>query len=449
MKRFILQYLTEWRDSSIRKPLILRGARQVGKTHVVRQLGETFENFIEANFERTKELKALFQENLDPKIICEKLELIFNKKITHQKTLLFFDEIQVCPEAIIALRYFYEEMPELHVIAAGSLLDLAIEKVGVPVGRVSFCYMHPMSFIEFMIATGNDFFAEKILHHTSHEPLNEALHSKAIKLLGEYMLVGGMPEAVSHWINNRDIKVCGEIHHSIINSYRQDFEKYAKKNQLKYVELIFDRIPAMICEHFKFSRLTPDFQKRELAPCLDLLIKAGVAQKVIYSACNGIPLGAEANPDKFKLIFLDVALTQAMLGLDLKNWILDPEQALQHINKGKIAEAFIGQELLAYSSFSTRPLLHYWQRMSVGSSAEIDYVISSGQSIIPIEVKAGKVSTLKSMHLFLQSKPSAKLGWRFSTQNYSIYEKIFSFPLYAVSGAINTVVDDSDSIRIG
>ncbi len=443
MKRLILHYLTEWRDSSIRKPLILRGARQVGKTHVARQLGKTFENFIEANFERTKELKALFQEDLDPKIICEKLELIFNQKIIPHKTLLFFDEIQVCPEASIALRYFYEEMPELHVMAAGSLLDFAIEKVGVPVGRVSFCYMHPMSFIEFMMATGNDLFAENILHHTS-ETMNEALHNKAIKLLGEYMLIGGMPEAVSHWINHRDIKQCSEIHHAIIDSYRQDFEKYAKINQLKYVELIFDRIPAMICEHFKFSQLTPDYQKRELAPCLDLLIKAGITQKVIYSACNGVPLGAEANPEKFKLIFLDIALTQSMLGLDLRNWILDPEQALQHVNKGKIAEAFIGQELLAYSSFSTRPSLHYWQRMSVGSSAEVDYVIASGQNIIPIEVKGGKGGTLRSMHSFLQSRPSIQNGWRFSTQNYSVYEKIISFPLYAVAGALNTLSNDAE-----
>ena len=441
MKRHIFQYLAEWRQSSIRKPLIVRGARQVGKTHVVRQLGEEFDYFIEANFERTGELKSLFQENLDPKVICEKLELIFNKKIIPQKTLLFFDEIQACPAAIIALRYFYEEMPELHVIAAGSLLDFAIEQVGVPVGRISFCYMHPMSFMEFMIATGNDLFAKEILRHTSNETLNEAIHKKALKLLGEYMLVGGMPEAVFHWINKRDIKACNEIHHAIINSYRQDFEKYAKKNQLKYIELIFDRIPAMICEHFKFSQLTPDYQKRELAPCLDLLIKAGVTQKNIYSACNGIPLGAEANPDKFKLIFLDVALTQAMLGLDLRNWILDPEEALQHINKGKIAEAFIGQELLAYSSVSVQPSLYYWQRSSSGSMAEVDYVISLERNIIPVEVKGGKGSTLRSMHAFLQAKEAANIGLRFSTQNYSIYEKIHSYPLYAVAGALNQFSD--------
>jgi len=338
MKRLIFQYLIEWMDSSKRKPLLIRGARQVGKTHIIRQLGKKFKYFLEINFERTKEIKAIFEENLDPKRICEQLELVFNQKIIPQQTLLFFDEIQACQEAIIALRYFYEEMPELHVIAAGSLLDFVIEKIGVPVGRVSFCYMYPMSFIEFLLATENELFAQELLRHTSKENLIEPLHQKGLKLLSEYMLVGGMPEAVLCWITQRNSKSCSEIHHTIIDAYRQDFSKYAKKTQLKYIELLFNRIPTIICEHFKFSQITPDYQKRELAPCLDLLIKAGVMQKVIYSASNGIPLGAEANPERFKLLFLDVALTQAMLGLEMKDWILQPEKTFHQINKGKMAE---------------------------------------------------------------------------------------------------------------
>lgn len=252
--------------SPIRKPLLMRGARQVGKTHVVRELGKEFDSFVEVNFERRKEIKALFEANLDPKQICEKLELIFSQKIVPQRTLLFFDEIQVCPEAIIALRYFYEEMPELHVIAAGSLLDFAIEKVGVPVGRVSFCYMYPMSFIEFLMATGNELFAKEILQHPATEAFIEPLHQKGLQLLGEYMLVGGMPEAIAHWTEHRDITLCTETQHSIINAYRQDFEKYAKKNELKYVELLFNRIPAMICEPFKFSRVADAGALNQIKP---------------------------------------------------------------------------------------------------------------------------------------------------------------------------------------
>lgn len=437
MKRLIFQQLKKWVSSALRKPLLLRGARQVGKTHVVRQLGATFKYFVEANFERVKELQLVFKDNLDPKQICEKLELIFNQKIVPKETLVFFDEIQVCPEAIIALRYFYEEMPDLHVIAASSLLDFAIEKVGVPVGRVSFCYMYPMSFIEFLLATGHELFAGSLLNHTSNEPMNELLHQKGLKLLGEYMLVGGMPEAVQHWAEKRDISICGEIHRMIVDTYRDDFDKYAKKSQLKYTELLYDRIPGMVCENFKFSHVSKDYQKRELSPCLDLLIKARVVQKIIYSACNGIPLGAESDSDKFKLIFLDVALTQTMLGLEVKDWILQPEQAFHYVNKGKLAEALVGQELLAYGEVSTRPLLYYWHRSTAGSVAEVDYVISLQQDIIPIEVKSGKGSTLRSMHAFLQSKEKTTQGWRFSVQNYSTYERIRSFPLYAVASALN------------
>jgi len=443
MKRLIFKFLTTWRHSSHRKPLLLRGARQVGKTHVVRQLGKEFVNFVEVNFERRKEVKELFHQDLDPKQICEKLELIFDQKIIPNQTLLFFDEIQACPEAIIALRYFYEEMPALHVIAAGSLLDFAIEKVGVPVGRVSFCYMQPMSFLEFLLATGNEIFAEKITQYNFDQPLEDILHKKGLKLLGEYMLVGGMPEAVAYWRETRDIKTCSEIHHTIINAYRDDFEKYAKKTQIKYLEILFDRIPRVVGEHVKFSKLVPDYQKRELSPCLDLLIRAGIVQKVMYSTCQGIPLGAESDIDRFKLLFLDVALTQAILGLELKDWILNPEQAFEFINKGKITEAFIGQELLAYGSFSMRPALHYWQRLSVGSAAEIDYVIASQQNIIPIEVKSGKGSTLKSLHSFLETHQAASFGIRFSSQQYSNHENIRSFPLYAVASALNGLVPGS------
>jgi predicted AAA+ superfamily ATPase len=442
MKRHIYQYLIEWTLSPLRKPLILRGARQVGKTHVVRQLGEKFPQFIEANFERTKELNAIFSESLDPKSICEKLELIFDKKIIPGETLLFFDEIQACPEAITALRYFYEEMPALHVIAAGSLVDFAIEKVGVPVGRVSFCYMHPMSFMEFLLATGNEIFAAGILRHRSNEAWNEALHQKGLRLLGEYMLVGGMPEAVSSWSLYRDVKMCNEMHHAIIDGYRQDFDKYARKSQLKYTDILFNRIPAMICDQFKFSQVTTDYQKRELAPCLELLMKARVIQKIVYSAGNGVPLSAESNPDKFKLIFLDVALTQAMLGLDVKDWILHPEKALQHINKGKLSEAFVGQEFLAYSGFTIQPSLYYWHRTNSGSTAELDYLVAIQDKVIPIKVKSGKGSTLKSMHSFLSAKGNSEYGWRVSTLNYSVYENIKSYPLYAVGSAFNEIIAD-------
>ncbi|MFA6036485.1 MAG: AAA family ATPase [Legionellales bacterium] len=178
MKRTIFQTLREWRTSVGRKPVILRGARQVGKTHVVKSLGQEFEHFVEINFERSPKFCELFSQDLDPVRIIEAISLSVDKLIIPGKTLLFFDEIQACPQAIIALRYFYEEMPDLHVIAAGSLLDFAIEKVGVPVGRISFLYMYPMSFIEFLVATGHQLIAKEIIHHKVQQPLNEVIHTR-------------------------------------------------------------------------------------------------------------------------------------------------------------------------------------------------------------------------------------------------------------------------------
>jgi uncharacterized protein len=434
VKRLLYVDLLNWCNSPIRTPLLLRGARQVGKTHVVRQLGKNFQHFVEINFEKRSDLIKIFEYNLDPKRIIRELSLAIDEKIEPGKTLLFLDEIQVVPRAILALRYFYEEIPDLHVIAAGSLIDFAIEQVGVPVGRVSFLYLYPMSFIEYLVALGLENLAQEIIQHEANEALSEAIHIKLLRLLGEYMAMGGMPKAIYQWVHKRDVTQAANVLQNIKNAYKQDFDKYAKKNQIKYVDLLFKKIPALVCQHFKYSHLSTEFRKRELEPALHLLEKAGIVHQVNRTQGNGLPLGAEVNLDKFKLIFLDVGLNQAILDLDLKDWFIDSSSAF--INKGSLVESFVGQELLAYGESTDQPSLYYWHREDRNSQAEIDYLITSNQKVIPVEVKSGQGTTLKSMHVFLESHPNSPYGIRFSIHNYSATKTLLSYPLYAVAGAL-------------
>lgn len=432
MKRIVDAYLALWKMDTNRKPLLLRGARQVGKTHAVRELGKTFDNFIEINFERTQRALTIFDgdKSLDPQRILQEIFALNDKKIIPGSTLLFFDEIQIAPQAIIALRYFYEEMPELHVIAAGSLLDFAIEKIGIPVGRVRSLYMYPLSFIEFLSAVGRGNIVQQLLEKSLPD-YSPGAHADLLDLVGKYLAVGGMPEAINQWIKTGNINECLMVHQDLIDTYQQDFGTYAKALQIDHVARIFDSIPHQLGGKFKYSIIEGDYRKRELAPALDLLKTAGIAQKIFHSAAQGIPLGAEVDLEFYKTILMDVAISQKILGLEVGSWILQPLQAFT--NKGAVVEAFVGQELLAYADPHQKAHLYYWQRMAKNSSAEIDYLLQDQENIIPIEVKSGHGSTLKSLHMFLETHARASYGVRFSTQNYSIHEHIHSYPLYAVA----------------
>lgn len=429
-KRMIDWHLMQWKDSYNRKPLLIRGARQIGKTYAIRKLGNSFENMIELNFELAKDAKPIFDKNLDPKRILRELSLYFHKEIIPGKTLLFFDEIQEAPQAILALRYFYEIMPSLHVIAAGSLFDFALEKVGLPVGRVSSIYMFPLSFIEFLSAKKDTLTLKAIIENTNKEPFSEPVHEQIMNLIGEYLAIGGMPEAVAKWIETKNPRESFQVHHDIISSYRQDFEKYAQKHQMDSIAILFNQIPSMIGEQFQYKNIHGEYRKRDLSPCLDLLCKANVIHKINHSAGNGIPLGAEINLEWFKIILVDVALCQAILGFDLSTWFLQP--GIEFVNRGPIAEAFVGQELLCYSHPFRKTDLFFWKRVQKSSTAEVDFLYEYGQEIIPIEVKSGHGGKLKSMNLFLEEHQRSSYGIRFSAINYSTYNKIDSRPLYDV-----------------
>lgn len=430
MKRIIDRHLSEWKNSPNRKPILLRGARQVGKTFAVRKLGESFQNYVEINFERRPELKSIFEPNLVPSRIIRDLIAILKQQINPGSSLLFFDEVQEAPNAITALRYFYEEMPDLHVIAAGSLLDFAIQQVGVPVGRVAFLYMYPMSWFEFLMAQENDVLIERLQNNPVSTSLGSPLHEHTLNLLSEYIAVGGMPEAVGSWIEHKNAITCSKIHSTIIDAYRQDFRKYAKEHQVKYLELFFDHGAKQLGRKFKFATLSKEHRKRELLPALDLLETVGIIHKVYHSSGQGIPLGAQADIEKFKILFLDVGLTQAMLGFDFSDWLLHAKQS--YINQGAILEAFVGQELLVYSDPSSKASLYYWHKEETTSQAEVDYLIQNKGRVIPVEVKSNKGGQLTSMRVFLDSHPNSPYGIRISTHDFSVFDGIHSYPLYAV-----------------
>jgi predicted AAA+ superfamily ATPase len=431
MKRIIDYYLNGWKVSSIRKPLLIRGARQVGKTFSVRELGGTFDSFVEINFELLPKAATIFEEDLQPSRIIRDLSILTEQRIEPGKTLLFFDEIQRIPKAISSLRYFYETLPELHVISAGSLLEFALERIGLPVGRVSTLYMYPLSFIEFIVAQGLAGLAKALIESDHAHSLPPILHNKLLKHLGEFMAIGGMPAAVDTWINTQSITSCAAIHTDLLETYRQDFLHYALKYQQQYVEKLFNELPGMAGRKFKYTAISGAHRKRELAPALDLLIKAGVIHKVLHSPGQGIPLGANADADTFKTIFVDCALAQAVLNLKTGEWILDAQTGFA--NKGEITESFIGQELLALMPPHGKYQLHYWHREERSSESEVDYLIQQKEVIIPIEVKSGKTGRLRSLHQFLKEHVRSPWGIRFSMENFSEYDRIRSYPLYAVS----------------
>jgi len=431
MKRLIDFFLLEWKNEHFdRKPLLLRGARQVGKTYAARTLGKTFTHFVEINLETDEDARKIISQDLDPKRIVFQLSQYLKTDITPGATLLFIDEIQAVPKAITALRYFYEIMPELHVIAAGSLLDFAIELVGMPVGRISSLYMYPMSFIEFIIALGHKKWVQTILKHNIHEPLLEPIHEKLLHIVGTYLAIGGMPAAVKAWIQTQKPRQVKRVHSDLLDSYQQDFNKYAATHQLKYLDTLFNHALAQLGKKFIFSRVG-EYQKRELAPALELLQKAGVICPVMRSSGQGIPIGAHVRLNDFKIIFLDVGLSQASLNLDITSWFIDPLAAF--INKGELVETFVGQEILAYADPIAKNKLFYWRREIRNSQAEIDYLVQIKENVVPIEVKAGTSLRIKSMHMFLDSHPNSLYGIRLSAHNFVQKHKIHTYPLYAVA----------------
>lgn len=444
MKRDIEQQLKAWKDQPNRLPLLIRGPRQVGKTYVVEQFGkEFFENIVLVNFELHPRMKQCF-ESLDPPEILNKLRLVTGLDIISGKTLLFLDEIQECPQAIMSLRYFKEKMPELHVIGAGSLLEFALreEDFRMPVGRVQFIYLGPFSFGEFLGALNHDQLRGYLAEIKLTDPADPVVHEKLLELLRKYFILGGMPAVLQEYLTSGNLKVCQNIQSGILETYRSDFGKYAKKVQHKYLQRLFESAPCLVGQAFKYVYVDPHVKSRELKQAFDLLVLAGLIHQVYATSASGLPLGFQIREQKFKIIFLDVGLAQNACGLQVE---INFNKDLLQINAGSVAEQFVGQELLAYGDAYTRENLYFWARSKRGSMAEVDFVINVGAKILPLEVKAGKTGTLKSLQLFMEEK-KASLGIRVSQHPLSYHDNVLSVPLYMVE-QIPRMAEDAENQR--
>ena len=430
MYRSRLNDLKLWACASKHKPLIIRGARQVGKTTLVSLFAQenAFE-LLQLNFERNPEYADFFNVN-DPKQIISLLEIQFNQDIKAGKTLLFLDEIQAQPTVLKTLRYFYEEMPDLHIIAAGSLLDFELNapSYSIPVGRISYMHLHPMGFIEFLLAIGKDKLSAFIQNYQLNDTLPDTIHQALLKQFQIYIAIGGMPEVVAMYAKTGSFKQCEMLKQDLLATFQNDFAKYANNMDTNLIRKVFSKVPAIIGNKVKYSNLLPDYKAARVSRIIDLLSHARLIQKVIRTSANGVPLAAEANHKFFKLIFLDVGLVSSILNLTYQ--ALEADDLMQ-INSGSLAEQWVGQALLLSQPYNQQPELHYWAREKKSSSAELDYVAAISDKVIGIEVKAGKTGTLKSLHLFLNEK-STPLAIRFSLQKTSLLNesKLLSLPLY-------------------
>jgi uncharacterized protein len=405
MYRKALNVLVEWKDRPSRKPLIIRGARQVGKTWLVRKFADRFDNLVEINFDKYPEKAQLF-DGRDINRTLELLQIDSNKDIIAGKTLLFLDEIQAAPELLPMLRYFYEERGDLHVIAAGSLLEflLADHDFSMPVGRVEYLNLGPMDMEEFLMALGQERLVTFLGAYSLDEPIPESIHLSLLNFLKLFWIVGGMPAAITWYVNSGQLTDAVREHSVILQTYEDDFSKYRKRIYPDRLRKVFRRIPALIGSKLKYVRLDPHERSRELADTLQLLEMARVIYRVRHSAGNGVPLGAEVKERDFKPLFLDTGLVSTSLGLSLPS--LEMADDLLMVNNGALAEQFIGQHLLYDGPGYEKPRLFYWNREQKNSSAEVDYLIAHGGKVVPVEVKAGKTGTLKSLQVFVAEKKS-------------------------------------------
>lgn len=430
MFRIIDKYIADWKTASDRQILLLRGARQVGKTFSARILGKTFQHFLEVNFEEQRDLHSFFDQNLDPHKINEKLSAYFDIPIIAGKTLLFFDEIQACPKAIQALRFYYEKIPQLHVMAAGSLLEFALEQIpSFGVGRIASLFLYPLSFAEFLQAISASSLYQYSLKANPRHPLDPTFHQQLLEHYKVYQLIGGMPAVVQTYLNTHDLRKCQLVLDKLVTGFEDDFAKYKKRSPISKISETFRSIALQSGEKFKYSKISNVDSHYFYKEALYLLTRAGIAYPVYHTSARGIPLGAQIDAKKFKVILLDSGVHQRMLGLDLSQQLILPIPEL--INKGALAEVFTGLELLKSQSPLSPPQLYYWHREAKSSNAEVDYIIQKGEKIVPIEVKASTKGAMKSLHLFLEER-KLSVGVRVSHENFSQYKEVYNIPIYAV-----------------
>jgi predicted AAA+ superfamily ATPase len=441
MKRSVSIFLKDWLANPSRKPLVMRGARQVGKTWLVRDLAKTnSRTLIELNFERRPELAEHFSSN-DPARIISDLEADLGLDIHPGNAILFLDEIQAAPALLASLRWFREEMPELPVVAAGSLLDFTLEEhdFSMPVGRIMYCHVEPLSFFEFLDASGNEKLREALCTAGNTGTLSPRLHERSLELFSEYCITGGLPEIVAAWVEVRNDDQRLQLQQDLIAAYRDDFNKYRKRVPADLLRRVMDAVPKQLGSNFVYNHVDTDSSHRNLKQAVEMLTLARVCHRIEHTAANGLPLGAEGNPRLFKMMMVDIGISTAQLGLSR----LEARNLNQTVwaNKGGLAEQFVGQHLRCLFKPWEEPRLFYWQRTG-GRQGELDFIYQHGPHIIPIEVKAGSAGSMKSLHAFMQNK-QLPLAVRLDTNPPSVQDldvrtttgeqvryRLVSLPLY-------------------
>ena len=432
MKRLINQFLKDWVHAKRRKPLILRGARQVGKTYAVKALAvaEFQQQVVTVDFEKTPRLAKIFIQDLDPKRILSELELVTGQAIVPGKTLLFFDEIQQSPEALMSLRYFFEEMPDLHLIAAGSLLEFVLSEVSFPVGRVQFLNIYPLNFIEYLWAIGREGLAA--LLQEKPKVLSETVHDALRQELLRYFIIGGMPEAVQVFVDSGSIRESQLVHRELILSFQNDFAKYAPRANHLCLSEVFSSVAKEVGNQIKYSHLAQDFSGPTIKNALTLLSMAQVITPIPNCSPPTLPLEASAHMKTFKAAFLDIGLMQSLCRLPMD--MQDINKNLLTVYRGGLAEQFVAQELRVTQD---QGKLYYWQRLEKSSTAEVDFLAVKQGKIIPIEVKSGAAGRLRSLHLFLEQYSQIHSAYIFLDAPYQEPKnnQLIFMPLYFIHAA--------------
>lgn len=435
MYRFAIDELLAWKESGYKKPLMLRGARQVGKTWLVKEFARqhyrqlVYCNFdLDANQDSGKQLHSLFEGNLDPRRIVSALESLFETGIQPSDTLVFFDEIQEQPRAISALKYFNEQAPEYQIIAAGSNLGVAIhDGASLPVGKVDFAYLYPMSFSEFLQGIGRVQLAQTL--RACDWTLTNILHGELVDILRIYLCVGGMPEVVQEYANNQNLASARKTQRNLLEFLRNDFAKHAPVKILGRIWQVWDSIPVHLAQEnkkFVWGALRPGARATDFELALQWLTNYGVASKVSRIAKPGMPLKAYEQENIFKLFMLDVGLLAAMSGLDPKA-VLEQSRVFTEF-KGSLAEQYVHQQLTARSEggyYGNRP--YYW----AGKMAELDFVMQLGSEIVPIEVKSSVNTRSRSLNSYID-RFAPKHAFRASLAPFIKQDGFINIPLYAV-----------------
>lgn len=459
MNRDGLEYLCEWKNRYHRKPLIIRGARQVGKSYLVRELfaSREFSNIVEINFEKQPEISDIFITKDTDRIISY-LEAYYGTKIDDGKTLLFLDEIQAKPDVLASLRYFHENRSGLHVIAAGSLLEFALaeHEFSMPVGRVEYMYMEPLSFEEFLVAMKRERLLSLIKSYRIGEEIPQSIHQELMGLVTEFWCVGGLPEAVEVYSQTHSFLEVERIQQSLIATYMDDFAKYRRRVPLENLQRVFLSLPRQIGGKFVYAAVSRDMRSGELSKAVELLSQALVLNRVNISSGNGLPLGAEEKTNEFKAFCLDVGLCARQLGLSIASLNL-PIDVKFMANRGGFCEQYVAEMLKCAMPFHEEHKLYHWRREKYNSNAEVDFLVQVGDEVVPVEVKAGTSGTMKSLHQFLIEK-GKDFGLRFNGDLPSFVStqykdtdgnehpfKLLSLPFYMI-GQYSRLVKDAKTL---